>query len=135
MRRIFLWWMTVNELTYHCFKMYAIFAFFLFCFIRGHTLLHICSLYRGFLYYKVKKKCSLLRVGRCSLYRDLFTAKLHVGGRTRTCVQRRGIHFTEMLVLLYTMYMRENINLSFYFYCISSTTKYFSWTWSNSAIK
>jgi hypothetical protein len=96
MRRIFLWWMTVNELTYHRFKMYAIFAFFLSCFIHAHTLLRICSLYRGFLYCRDQKKCSLFRVGRCSLYRGLFTAKIDRG--TRTCVQRRGVHFIEVFI-------------------------------------
>ncbi len=70
--------------------------FFLSCFIRAYTLLRICSLYRGFLYCRDQKKCSLFRVGRCSLYRGLFTAKIDRGDQNmcskKRCSLYRGVH-------------------------------------------
>jgi hypothetical protein len=59
---------------------------------RAHILLHVCSLYRGFLCWRNQKSCSLFRVGRCSLYRGLFTAKIDRGDRDTPSYRRCSLY-------------------------------------------
>jgi hypothetical protein len=60
-------------------------------------LLHMCSLYRGFLCWRDQKERSLFIVGRCSLYRSSFTAKIDRGDRHTRSYRRCSL----IEVLLY----------------------------------
>jgi len=81
---------TASECTIHSFIIFD-------CFIHIRILFCACVHYiEVFSNIGTEKKCSLFRVGRCSLYRVQFTAKIDRGDRNmcsnKRCSLYRGVH-------------------------------------------